>query len=76
MQEILKIIQVNTPEDGCENVIRLMKDIGLKTNLKELNIKEKDVELIIANGFNPERIKNNPRLVTEESLRNILNQIL
>jgi len=34
-----------------------------------------DIEIIIKNGFNPERVKNNPRLLTETQLRSILEDI-
>jgi len=40
-----------------------------------LGIKEKDFDLIVANGFNRQRMKNNPVKVTEEDVRNILNKI-
>ena len=53
-----------------------MKDIGLETRLSELGIKsQEDIEILIKNGFNPDRVKNNPRLLTETQLRKILKEI-
>ena len=55
----------------------LMKQIGLETTLSRIGVRgEEDVELIIKNGFNPERVNNNPRLLTEKGLREILTTIL
>ena len=48
--------------------------LGLKTKLDDLGIN--DIEIIIKHGFNPQRVKNNPRLLTEKSLREILNRIV
>ncbi len=50
-----------------------MREIGLETRLSALGIDSKDdVEIIIQNGFNPDRVRNNPRLLTEGALREIL----
>ena len=54
-----------------------MAEIGLETKLENLGIKsEDDLELIIHNGFHPERVRNNPRLLTEEALRSMLNRMI
>ena len=36
---------------------------------------EEDIELIIKEGFNPDRVKNNPRELTENRLNEILHNI-
>lgn len=60
-----------------EDINKLIKSIGLETRLSELNINsEQDLDLIIKNGFNPDRVKNNPRLLTRELLRQILIQLV
>ena len=51
----------------------LLQSIGLETKLCELGIRTSaDYEVIINNGFNPERVKNNPRRMTKDALRNLL----
>ncbi len=51
----------------------LVDEIGLCRDFKAVGIKNrKDLETIIANGFNPERVNNNPRRVTASSLRDML----
>ena len=50
-----------------------MKKVGAPLTLSEAGIN--DISIILEEGFTPERIKNNPRLVTKDSLRKILNKI-
>ena len=50
-----------------------MRKINLETTLSSLGIT--DFDLILKEGFNPERVKNNPRLLTEEALLEILKTI-
>ena len=52
----------------------LLLDIGLFNN----EIKEKirsQIDIIVENGFNPDRMNNNPRLVSKGELRTIFNNI-
>jgi len=54
----------------------LMGQIGLERRLSALGMQsEEDVELIVRHGFNPGRVRSNPRFLTEESLRKILYSI-
>ena len=73
LKELLAILDTKTEEEAQNKILNLMQDIGLDTNLK---IGKKSIEIIIKNGFDPQRIKNNPRLLTEENLREILKNIV
>lgn len=74
--EIVKLLGAKNVEGASKKIIDLMKEIGLNIRLVELGIKkDEDIDLIIKNGFNPDRVKNNPRELTEEALRKILNNI-
>jgi len=76
IREISSILDCGDVLDAKETIDGFMKKIGLETKLTSLGIKsEKDIELIIQHGFNPARVKNNPRFVNEESLRQILYSI-
>lgn len=56
---------------------RRVEDLGLSMNLHDLGVKsEEDRERIIANGFNPQRVNNNPRRFEVEDLRRILDSML
>lgn len=69
---------------GCENVnaavdalYHLMDKIGLETRFLKLGISgPKDIQHIINHGFNPERVNNNPRKLTEENLYSLLEGLI
>jgi len=76
MKELISLIGVSNFTEAKEKIRNLIRNIGLETNLEKLGIKtHEDIEIIIKNGFNPERVKNNPRLLTETQLRRILEGI-
>lgn len=76
IKELVSLIGVESIEDAFKKISKLMKKIDLKTKLSELGITtNEDIELIIKNGFNLDRVKNNPRKLTEKELREILNRI-
>ena len=71
--EIAGFLGQNSVAQSKQKIDDLMHEIGLETRLSSLGIESKeDIEVIIENGFNPERVKNNPRRLTEETLRAIL----
>lgn len=76
MEELISIIGVTNFDEAKGKLQNLMKNIGLEIKLGNLGIKSQaDIELIIKNGFNPDRVKNNPRKLTETQLRKILEDI-
>ena len=76
MSKLVSIIGVSSFIETKEKIKNLMVDIELEIKLQDLGIKsQEDIEIIIKNGFNPDRVKNNPRLLTETQLRNILEEI-
>ena len=76
LTELLSLLEVKTVEEAKNQIIDIMKKIKIETSLTKLGIKKSDLETIINNGFNPLRVKNNPRLLTKMELRNILEKIL
>ena len=76
ISEIVELLGADNAEDAANKIINLMREIGLRTRLSELGInKDEEVELIIKRGFNPDRVNNNPRMLTEFALREILYKI-
>jgi len=75
IKEISIILNSETLEKARERIKRLMENIGLKTKLSKFGLNQEDLQVVIDNGFAPERMNNNPRLVTKESLQNILKSI-
>tara|TARA_Y100000310_G_scaffold329947_1_gene400680 strand:- start:4572 stop:5666 length:1095 start_codon:yes stop_codon:yes gene_type:complete len=75
IQELCKMLGSKTIYEAKEKITNLMKTIGLETKLSGLGINEFGIETIIKNGFAPERVKNNPRILTERDLRKILKEV-
>jgi len=76
LKDLISFLNASNFEEAKANILTLMDDIALETNLHSLGIKsEDDIELIIKNGFTPNRVKNNPRILTESELRGILREI-
>lgn len=76
MMELCAFFSVQTAEEVRQKIDALMEEIGLDRKLAALNIVTPEHhDVIVANGFNPERVKNNPRNLTEEGLRAMLKRI-
>ncbi|OGS22909.1 MAG: hypothetical protein A2252_07470 [Elusimicrobia bacterium RIFOXYA2_FULL_39_19] len=75
MNELLDILNVVSPAEAKNKITNIMKSIGLKTRLFELGIKKSNINQIIK-GYNPERMKNNPRTLTKNDIKGILEEIL
>jgi alcohol dehydrogenase class IV len=54
----------------------MMKTCGLPVTLKDLGITEKEIDVIVSEGFAPERMGNNPYVFTADSLQKMLLSIL
>ncbi|MFX1256851.1 MAG: phosphonoacetaldehyde reductase [Promethearchaeota archaeon] len=76
MNELISVIGASDFLEAKKIINNLMLDIGLETKLKDLGIKsQEDIDLIVKNGFNPDRVINNPRKLNEINLRKILEEI-
>jgi len=61
--------------EGIKKVKYLMKSVKLKTRLKNCGIKRRDIKVIVEKAFTPERMRNNPRRLTKQTLTKILRKI-
>jgi len=76
LSELCGLFEVENSEEMQHKIDQLMDKIGLSRKLQDLRIYTPEHhDIIVANGFNPERVKNNPRELTEEALRDILRKI-
>ncbi|OGQ90198.1 MAG: hypothetical protein A2289_03710 [Deltaproteobacteria bacterium RIFOXYA12_FULL_58_15] len=76
IEEIAWMLGVENAGDSVQVLDELMDRVGLSRNFETLGIRtHDDIELIIANGFNPQRVNNNPRRLTEAALRTILGEL-
>ena len=76
IKELLEIMGCRSARGAKNHMVDLMRRIGLETRLSHLGMSGKNIEIIIENGFNPQRVKNNPRQLTELQLRTLLESIL
>lgn len=63
-------------EGTAKKIEHLMDKIALNRKLSSFSIDKAGIELIIKNGFRPDRVKNNPRMLTENHLRMILTKLI
>lgn len=75
ISEIAEMLGAENVSNAYNRITNLMKTIGLEKRLSSLGIDKEGIEIIIKKGFTPERVKNNPRLLTKENLRKILENI-
>jgi alcohol dehydrogenase class IV len=75
MEDLVSLIGARGFEQAGDSLTGLMERIHLETRLGALGIDEEGISVIVANGFNPDRVGNNPRLLTEEALRSMLARI-
>lgn len=69
---LLSVLRVSDEKQAEEKITLLIKNIGLKTKLSELGIRKGDINLIVKEGFSPERAKNAPKIPTPMELEQML----
>lgn len=72
IDEINILLGSNDVYESRKIIFKLMQEIGLETHLSDLNFKTEDDVRLILDNVNIERLKNNPRLVSNQCLKNIL----
>ena len=75
MAEIFSYIGAADGKEGKRTFEGLIKDILDDTRLRDFGIGKEDIEFILSESFTPSRMNNNPRRVSEEGLRQILEAI-
>lgn len=75
--ELAKLMGAATPTDAAHRYRALMDEVGLRRDPVALGIQTPaDIETIVRNGFNPQRVNNNPRRLTAEALRSMLQALV
>lgn len=69
IEQIAGFLGEKSAEAAAEKILSLMKSISMSTEI------EFDMEIILDNAFSLERMTNNPRRVTREDLKEILEKI-
>lgn len=74
--ELLCAMSVKTIAEAARKIEKLMTSINLMTKLSMLGIKEKDLDIIVGEGYNPDRMGNAPRVPAPAELKGLLKSIL
>jgi alcohol dehydrogenase class IV len=75
LEQLAKILGCSEVGDAITLLERTFLNLGLKRRLSELGVHKDDHAVILDQGFNPDRVKNNPRLITRSDLAIILESI-
>lgn len=76
IDDLLEALDAGSPEEGCGRLTALVASTGLPTRLSELGLQAGDIARVVDQGFNPDRVTNNPRRLTRQALEAILEGIL
>ncbi len=76
IREILALLGTQCPEAGSATLRRLVQRTGLEPRLSGLGLGPHSVELVLDQGFDPQRAGNNPRRLTRDGLCEILTNSL
>jgi len=76
LNKLLSAMGTKSVKESSDKIKILMKSIGLKTNLTDLNINQSQIKTIIKEGFYNERSDNNPRKILEQDAEKLLTNIL
>ncbi len=75
ISHIVKMLGAKTPEEAFSFLTKFIADLGLETKLSGLGIGSEGINLILKEGFTPDRMNNNPRKVSREDLLAMLERI-
>ncbi len=74
-ENLLAVFKAANYDQMAKKIESLMDKTGLERSLAQLGIDAQGRETIVRDGFRPDRMLNNPRPVTAEDLRHILEAI-
>ena len=73
MTHLFRLLGVSNGQEGKKKIESLMDSIGLNRTLSSCGVTSRgQIGFIIQEGFNPERVINNPRTLTQSSLKDML----
>lgn len=75
LMDLVEMLNRRTPEDAAHELESLMLRIGMPVRLGSVGIQPANFPLILEQGFNPGRVKNNPRRLSAADLESILRAI-
>ncbi len=72
IKELMELLGADSAGSARKKIEKLMRDIGLETDLEKIGLRsEDDIDRLI-NSINVERLANNPRVVNEDDIKRLL----
>jgi len=75
IKHLLDVVDSKSSEDFKERLKTLSREVSLPDTLKKAGIPKDGINIILDEGFHPERVTNNPRQLTRRDLQEILERI-
>lgn len=76
VRSLLDRMGAETAVEAAGIVTELMRRVGLPVRLRDINVTQREIGLILDEGFAPDRAEHNPRHVSREDLGSLLSSIL
>lgn len=76
LSDIFEVLGVSNAVEARSAFIRLVSSLGGVCSLSDVGVRLEDLDFLVQHGFNPDRVNNNPRRLTEQALRSILKRSL
>ncbi len=75
-QELLCLLNVKNAGEAREMLIALMKEIHLEVYLNQMDFPDININYLINNEINYQRLNNNPVKITKDIIHDVFNQII
>ena len=75
IRQILEEFGASSVDHFVQLFPEFMQSIGLPVRLRDLGLKENDVELLLSQSIHPDRLNNNSAALTKDEIRTILTNI-
>lgn len=76
MEELIVLLEATDIEGATQQFRRLIEEVGLEVTFSTCGIVREDIQTIIHEGFSPARMANNPRMLREQDVYQILNNLI
>jgi alcohol dehydrogenase class IV len=77
MEELADMLGAKSIPVAVNKLNKIFKDLNVNSKLSYYGVNtEDDISCIVKNGFNPQRVDNNPRRLTKKTLQNILESLM
>jgi alcohol dehydrogenase class IV len=70
------MLGANSPVEAKRILTSILNEINLETRFYSHSISTDDAETLVENAINPQRMNNNPKLVSKKDIRSLIKKII